>query len=432
MEGHLLMSEKERKRKGVFELVRAGHLTQMEASKRLSLSYRQTQRMYRRFLDKGDAGLVHRSRGRPSNRRKDSGFRVKVLRRYRERYKEFEAGPTWLSEKLRAEGLEIGPETLRRWLMEEGEWKGRRRGNSHRERRERREHFGELVQLDGSHHRWFGAEREQSCVMQLIDDASNERMVLFAEEETTEAAMRILMRWIERYGVPMALYTDRKTVYITDREPTMEEELAGEEPKTAFGKACDKLGIRIIAANSAQAKGRVERAHGVLQDRLVKELKLRGIKRLPAANRFVQAGFIDELNARFGVTPADPQDFHRPLPEGPKLEEVFCFEQTRMVQNDWTVRYENQHYQILKSNRPLPRPRDKVVMRRRLDGSLSMLHQGKPLEFRRLGKAALRRLAVNERLDSAKDRPIVRRKPARPGQSPWRQNCILMKAEKKK
>ncbi len=432
MEGHLLMSEKERRRKGVFELVRAGHLTQMEASKRLGLSYRQTQRMYRRFLEKGDAGLVHRSRGRPSNRRKDSGCRVKVRSRSRVRSMVFDAGPTWLSEKLRAEGLEIGPETLRRWLMEEGEWKGRRRGNSHRERRERREHFGELVQLDGSHHRWFGAEREQSCVIQLIDDASNERMVLFAEEETTEAAMRILMRWIERYGVPMALYTDRKTVYITDREPTLEEELAGEEPKTAFGKACDKLGIRIIAANSAQAKGRVERAHGVLQDRLVKELKLRGIKRLPAADRFVEAGFIDELNARFGVTPADSQDFHRPLPKGLKLEEVFCFEQTRMVQNDWTVRYENQHYQILKSNRPLPRPRDKVVMRRRLDGSLSMLHQGKPLEFRRLGKVALRRLAVNERVEKAKDRPVVRTKPAEPGQSPWRQNCILMKADKKK
>src|SRR5690606_23484094 len=163
----------------------------------------------------------------------------------------------------------------------------------HRERRERRARFGELVQVDGSHHRWFGPDGRQCCLMNLVDDATGCTYSLMFEEETTEAAMQVLWGWITRYGIPQALYVDRKSVYITDREPTVEEQLAGQEPLTAFGHACAKLGIQLITAYSPQAKGRVERNHAVYQDRLVKELRLQGLTTIAEANTLLTCGFVD-------------------------------------------------------------------------------------------------------------------------------------------
>ena len=429
MEGHVLLSRKELARKREFVLVKQGYLTLKKAARRLGLSYRQTRRAYRRYREEGAAGLAHGSRGRPSNRRKPEKFKRKVLARYRARYEKLEPGPTYAAEKLAEDGLEVDHETLRRWLLAEGLRTKRGRRKGHRERRERRKHFGELVQLDGSHHRWFGPEREQCCAMQMVDDAKSERLVWMSQEETSEAAMRVLWMWIERYGVPRALYTDRKNVYVTEREPTPEEQLEDQKPKTAFGKACEKLGIEIIPAQSPQAKGRVERLHGILQDRLVKELALRGIARISSANRFLQGGFTDDLNRRFGVEPADPEDYHLPVPKGLNLENVFCFEEHRVVQNDWTLRYKNSHYQILKTSRPLPRPKDQVLVRRHLDGRIVVLHRGRALDIRKIPAAELRK-----RMRKDKPRPAPPRastaKPARtPTNSPWRQNCTLMFAD---
>ena len=210
-------------------------------------------RSYKRYREDGDRGLVHRSRGRPSNRAKPEEFRREVLKRYDEKYEDF--GPTFVAEKLAEEGLVLDHETLRRWLLAENKWKKKRRRGKHRSRRERKAHFGELVQLDGSHHRWFGPEHPGSCLMNMVDDATGTTLSSMADEETTEAAMGTLWLWIERYGVPSALYTDKKNVFVTDREPTIEEQLAGMEPRrcVAFGKACEKLEIEIITANSPRA-----------------------------------------------------------------------------------------------------------------------------------------------------------------------------------
>jgi len=227
--------------------------------------------------------------------------------------------------------------------------------------------------------------------MNMVDDATGFTLSLMAEQETTEAAMRLLWRWVERFGIPKALYTDKKNVFVTHREPTIEEELAGESPMTAFGKACAKLGIEIITAHSAQAKGRVERNHGVYQDRFVKELGLRGITTIATANKMLANGFSATLNAKFAKTPLSEQDFHRPVPSGMALEDVFCFEQMRQVSNDWVVRYDNRFYQILKSNRPRPKPRDKVVVRTRLDGTRHLLYDGHALEYRLIPKPEQRR-----------------------------------------
>jgi len=220
------MSAKEWERKSVLELVTGGRLTLVAASRRLHLSYRQTLRVHQRYVEQGDASLVHRRRGQPSNRGYPDAFRDQVVKRYRARYAGDEFGPTLASEKLAGDGLVVDHETLRRWLLASGDWKKRRRRRAHRTRRKRKPHFGELVQMDGSFHNWFGRDRDKACLMNMVDDATG----------ATAAAMRLLWQWIERYGIPVALYTDKRTVYITNREPRIEEQLADEEPMTAFGK----------------------------------------------------------------------------------------------------------------------------------------------------------------------------------------------------
>ncbi len=391
MEGHLLMSNKERRRKSVFDEVAADRRTLKQAAEVLGLSYRHVRRSYKRFAAEGDRGLVHRSRGRVGNRAKPKNLKDKVLRRYRERYAEHECGPTLAAEKLVQEGLEVDHETLRRWLIADGQWRKRRKRRRHRTRRDRKRHFGQLVQMDGSHHRWFGPERAKHCLMNMVDDATGRTLSLMAREETTEAAMRLLWRWVEIYGIPKALYTDKKNVFVTGREPTMEEQLADEAPMTAFGKACAKLDIEIITAHSPQAKGRVERNHGVYQDRFVKELALRGITTLATANKALENGFSDELNEKFAKAPIADEDFHRPVLPGLALEDVFCIEQERRVGNDWTIRYHNRFYQILEENRPLPKPGDKVLVRTRLDGTVHLIYRGRPLQYRPIPKAEQRR-----------------------------------------
>jgi len=381
MKGHLLMSHKERQRKSALELVKSGGITLVEASRRMCLGYRQTLRVYKRFVADGDAGLVHCRRGKPSNRACPKSFRDAVVLRYREHYQAHGFGPTLAAEKLAEEGLHVDHETLRRWLLAGGDWQKSRKRREHRTRRERRAHFGELVQMDGSHHDWLGPDHGKSCLMNMVDDATGTTMSLLAPQETTEAAMTLLRLWIERYGVPVALYTDRKNVYITEREPTMEEQLAGEKPLTAFGKACHKLGIEIIAAHSPQAKGRVERSNGTYQDRLVKELALLGITTLEEANKVLSSGFTDGLNERFAVAPGDALDYHRTLHKAVDLDDVFCHEEHRVLQNDWIVSHENRQYQVLKCNTPLPKPKDRILVRTHLDSRVQLLCREKKLAF---------------------------------------------------
>lgn len=381
MGGHLLMSRKELERKSVLELVQNKHITLSEAARRMKLSYRHALRVYARFCSDGDAGLIHRNRGKRSNRAHPKDFRQKVISRYKERYKQHELGPTLASEKLAGDGLEVDHETLRRWLLEEGDWNKQRKRKIHRTRRQRRSHFGELVQMDGSHHNWLGPNRGKTCLMNMVDDATGRTMGLMDNQETTEAAMVLLWRWIQRYGIPLSLYTDKKNVYLPTRKPTLKELIAEEEPKTAFGQACQKLGIEIIAAHSPQAKGRVERSNGTYQDRFVKELALRGITTCATSDKLLRNGFCEDLNTKFAVAPLAEEDYHRSVPRWLNLEDVFCFDEPRTVQNDWTIRYKGNFYQILSENSPLPKPKDKVIMRTRLDGSEHLIFKEMALEF---------------------------------------------------
>lgn len=373
------MSCTERKRLKTLEEVKQKRIRLADAAAILGMCYRQAQRVWIRYRDHGDEGLVNRSRGKPSNHSIDREVRDRIVDRYRERYMGF--GPTLAAEKLAEEGLPIDHNTLWRWLLEEGLWTRQRSRSPYRQRRERKKHFGELVQMDGSFHHWFEDRGEESCLMNMVDDATGITMGVMSKEETTEAAMRLLWAWIERYGIPAALYCDRKSVYITEREPTLEEQLAGEEPLTAFGRACKKLGITIITAHSPQAKGRVERNHGVYQDRFVKELRLRGVDSIKQANELLKGGFCDELNTRFAKKAASQADCHVKLTRGTDLRVIFCLEIDRSVARDWVVQYDCRRFQIRPTAKPLPRPGSKVTVARWLDGSIHLLVKGTEIPF---------------------------------------------------
>lgn len=433
MEGCLAMSLKERQRLAVFEEVRKGTSSLRWACERLGISYRQGKRSYKRFREEGHQGLVHRSRGKPSSHTLPHALKDEVLSVYKKEYKELKYGPTLAAEEMAKEGLRVEPETLRRWLLAAGDWTRRRRYPAHRSWRERRPCFGELLQMDGSHHRWFGAAADSmDCLMSLIDDATGQRMALMRAGETTESAMRLLWQWIERHGIPQAVYVDGKTVFITQREPSPEEQLEGRVPRTAFGEACAKLGIEVIHARSPQAKGRVERAHAVYQDRLVKRIARYGLTSLDEVNALLRESFVDELNDKFAKPPADARDAHRPLPKGLELAEVFCFEEIRRVTNDWTIRHENHIYQIAEDNRPLPRPKHNVVVRTRLDGRLDLVYRDKPLHFSRVNTTSTtgRPHPASQRSKSkVKSKPYRKPQSKASAPSPWRQNCTLMANE---
>ncbi len=387
-EGTLRMSLKERERMRVMSRVKEGGMKLTEAKMLLGVSYRQCKRIYRRYREEGDGGLIHRSRGRPSNCKKDPGFREAVVRRYEERYDGF--GPTHACEKLVKEGYELHHDTLRRWLVAEGLWARRRKRKHHRSWRERKAHRGEMVQMDGSPHDWFEGRGEPAVLMDMVDDATGVTFAQFHEGETTRAAMLTFWGYIERCGIPLSLYVDKDTVYVSRREATVEEQLSGEGALTQFGRAVQKLGVRIITANSAQAKGRVERKHGVYQDRLVKEMRLEGIRTREEGNAFLERGFLKDLNDRFTVAPRSDVDLHRPVPEGVDLRSVFCFEEKRSVDNDWTVRWHNRIFQIGKENRVLPPARKRVKVQEWLDGSIHIFYRGEEVSYGELAEKPVR------------------------------------------
>ena len=259
------MSVKELKRGGVLARVAAGTLRLGSAAALMEVSYRQAKRLNRRYRREGVVGLKHRSAGRASNQATALKIRERVLALIREKYGggvDERFGPTLAAEHLASEdGVTVDHETLRRWMLTAGLWSRARKRSPHRRRRERKAHFGELVQMDGSVHPWFEGRGAPSCLLTLVDDATGNTLGRFGAQETIWAAVGVLRAWIERYGIPQALYTDWKNVYV--RMPNAEERVTGAEPLTQFGRMCATLGIRIISASSPQAKGRIERNHGI-------------------------------------------------------------------------------------------------------------------------------------------------------------------------
>jgi len=277
------MSRHERERMTIMAGVQQQELTQVQAAQLLGLGYRQTKRIWRRYQAEGDAGLVHRLRGQPGLRCKPSAVRTQVLARAtEERYADF--GPTLLAEELAQAGIVVDHDTVRRWLLAAGKRTLRRRRQKHRQWRERQPCFGAMVPLDGSQHDWFEGRRGKCVLMVMVDDATNRLRARFFEAETTRASYAMLAGWVRHHGVPGSLYVDRDSIYRCEGQPRIAEQLAGQDRQPQFGRAMAQLGVNLILANNPQAKGRVERMNGVLQDRLVKALRLAGLNDLESAN----------------------------------------------------------------------------------------------------------------------------------------------------
>ena len=374
------MSTRERKRMTLMTRMAEGLLKLGEAAEMMRVSYRQAKRIRRRYLQEGDAGLVHRGRGRSSNRRRPEGERKRAIAFYNKRYAGF--GPLLASEHLATDhGIVVDHETLRRWLLGAGFWQSHRRRVVHRAARERRPRRGDLVQIDGSEHDWFEGRGPRVVLMVMIDDATNTTLARFYPAEDTAAAYDIFERYVRLYGLPTALYPDRDSIYICTREACLEEQLADVGAETQFARAMRELKVELIPAYSPQAKGRVERRHGLFQDRLVKEMRLQGIGTLEAANAYLDGTFLKLLQERYTVEPRDSVDGHRSRPSATTLALVLSWQETRSVAKDWTVCWCNRRLQIDARHAALGLPGRRVVVVERRDGTLAILYSGRLLSF---------------------------------------------------
>lgn len=346
--------------------MKSGDLSLVKAAELLGLSYRQAKRIWARYQELGDGGLRHRLRGLASNRQVAAGRKERSLELYREKYVGY--GPTLAAECLELEdGLAVPASTLRMWLSAAGLWQGERRRKLHRRRRARREHYGELLQMDGSHHDWFDGRRGWAVLMVMIDDARGEIFARFFENESWHSAATTFRRYTQRQGLPRALYVDRHSIYRAEWDPTPDEILAGIEPKTQFGRAMSELDVELIRAHSPQAKGRVERVNRTLQDRLVKELKRVGISDLESANAYLEETYLRRFNQQFGRPAAKGADLHREVPDE-RLLRVLSLQEDRVVQNDWTVRWHNRFLQLPRTTAEHVQPGDSLVVSEQLDG----------------------------------------------------------------
>lgn len=321
-------------------------LTLRKASEELGISNRQIKRIRKRYLAGGEKGLISGHVGKVSPNRIDLKTRAKVVTILRrEEYMDF--GPTLLKEKLRSRhGYYLSKETLRKWMVEEGLWKAKsQKTRKVYQRRVRRARFGELLQGDGSRHAWFEERGEECTVVIFVDDATSKLTVgKFVEAETTMAYQEILEEHLRRYGRPLGLYVDKHSIFRTSRDNS-----AVKETETHFGRVLRELDIELICAHSPQAKGRVERANGVLQDRLIKEMRIQKINSIEEANRFLPQ-FIEDYNNRFGKEPRDIENAHRPMREEDDLERIFARRSTRKLSKNLSFQYEGLAYQIQPQN----------------------------------------------------------------------------------
>jgi len=411
------MSRPERARLPVMAGVTEQELTLVQAAELMAVGYRQSKRIWKRYQADGDAGLVHRLRGQPSARRKPAALRAQALARYaEERYADF--GPTLMAEHLAKEKLVVDHETLRRWRVAAGQHTVRRRKQAHRQWRERKPCFGAMVQLDGSHHDWFEGRGPRCVLMVMVDDATNQMRARFFAEETTRASYDVLEGWGRQHGLPASLYVDRDSIYRCEGVGSIAEQLAGKEPQTQFGRAMKALGVERILAHSPQAKGRVERMNGTLQDRLVKELRLAGISDLESANRFLDGKYLRAFNRQFAREAASPVDMHRAVPR--HLNEVLSWEEERVVQGDWTVACEGKRYQLDRQHEALSLVRRQVVVRTLRNGRVQLVYRGQPLKWRALPAGAVRKLRRVKQPTKAK----TKTEPAPSASHPWRRDGV--------
>jgi len=423
MEERIALSQRDRDRLKVLHAVEQGERTQVEAASQLRLSDRQVRRLLVRVRAEGDRGIVHRLRGRPSNRRIAAERQRRILARVRRRYADF--GPTLAGEHLQEDGLAVSRETLRKWMTAAELWcPRRRRVKAVHVWRERRAAFGELVIWDSSPYAWLEDRGPLLHLILMLDDATSRIAGRFAEHDSTEENFRVLGSWLRRYGRPLAYYTDKSSLFTVNRPAAREEELAGQKPVSQIGRALGELGIESILAHSPQAKGRIENAFGTLQDRLVKEMRLAGVDRVEGANRFLEIRFVPAWEEQFAVRPRQSYDAHRRLEPGQRLEQILSIRVRRAVAQDHTVKWEGVRWGVEREDVCAGLRGARAEVERRLDGSHWLRFGGRYLPLHRCPEAAprsatpsgLRPPGVAER----KAKRPVSRKYIPPPDHPWR------------
>jgi transposase-like protein len=416
------MSQRERDAVRVIRSVLDGERTQVEAARLLKRSARQVRRMLRKVEAGGDAALVHGLRGKVSNRHHEPTLKTRVLRAYRARYADF--GPTFAREKLAEEGLHVGAETLRRWLLAAGLWTRRRHRDAHRSRRPRRNCFGELVQMDASVHDWLEGRGETVVLITMIDDATSRVMARFYPAGTVEAHMDLVERWVRAHGRPRAVYTDRHSIFEAHEKG---QPLADPDAETQFGRALRELDVELIRAHSPQAKGRVERSFGTAQDRWVKELRLAKARTCEQANRVLER-VVPDHNRRFARPPRVTTDCHRGWGRGFDLAAILSIQCERVVSNDYVVRWANRFFQLLPPAWPGLRG-GRVVVERRRDGAVMVRFGGRYLAYREVTAGGEEKTAGEGTERGTVKRPPPRAKagsgPHKPAANhPWRKRAI--------
>jgi hypothetical protein len=398
-EDRVMVRQKELKRLHIIRKVLEKGIRQVEAAEVLGLSSRQIRRIVKRVKLEGDKGVIHKSRGQPSKRRIPDVTRDKIIGVYRSQYSDF--GPTLASEKLdERDHLEVSDETLRLWLLESGDWKKRRKTRGHRRWRERKGHRGEMVQMDGSHHDWFEGRCPWCVLMSYIDDATGKVFGRFYDYEGTIPAMDSFKRYSRKYGLPSSVYLDRHTTYKSPGKITAEDILNDEVPLSEFERALKELGVKVIHATSPQAKGRVERLFKTLQDRLVKEMRLRKLGTIQEGNDFLKA-YLPVYNRRFSVLPREREDLHRSVPKGFNLDAVLCIKTERTLRNDFTVAHHNKLYQVEDRTRA-----SKVMVHDYINGSLKMTYRDQPLRFKQITTRPVKKQENSPRRERTKRRYI--------------------------
>jgi transposase len=382
-------------------------MTQREAAGLMDLSDRQVRRLVKRLRAEGEEGICHRARGRPSNHRIPTRVKARALGLFRDTYRDFNL--VHATEKLAAvHGITLHAETLRLWLKAAGIPYKKRRARQHRQWRERKAHRGALVQIDGSHHDWFEGRGPACVFLGYIDDATNTVWGRFYDYEGTWPAMDSLKRYIRQYGLPQSVYLDKHTTYKSWAPPTLDEQLTDQKPRSQFERSLTELGIEVIHANSPQAKGRVERLFKTLQDRLVRELRLLGIRSVAEANAFL-ARYWPQYNRRFSRPAAAAANLHRPAPASRALDRVLCTREERTVKNDFTIVHHGTLYQLAQATRA-----KKVTVEERLDGTLHLTYKGQALRYRMI--------PVRLRQDAPKPPRVLHVKQpwTPPADHPWR------------
>lgn len=374
----ITLSRIEHDRYLIIRKVMKQEMSQVEAADLLNISDRYVRTLIGKVREKGAKGLAHGNRGGASPRKMAEAEEKRIAGIIQEKYWDF--GPTFAAEKLwERERIRISDEKLRQIMIKEGIWRARRRRGEIHQWRERKHFTGQLVQMDGSHHAWLEERGPKLVLMGYIDDATNTSFGRFYDSEGLQPAMESLEAYVRRYGVPRALYLDKLSTYKAVRQPTLEEMLRGEEAQTQFERAAGEIGIDVIHADSPQAKGRIEREFGTLQDRLVKELRLAGVRSRDEANRFLES-YWPILNHRFARPAKRPDDLHRPLPKGLDLRDVFCIKGSRTINDGYMVRWKGRLLVISSPSIAMKRRQTQVL--ERFDGTLIIRFNGRNLDYR--------------------------------------------------